>query len=304
MLNSVVTVVERQTHVSKESHVSIDWLSFTLYPIRLIEGSDPVGRYRERVSQWAEHLDIAHMHWPMVPDDIGRRPYTQSVRLFDNGLTVWFSEGVMHQTVEISGKGCDELGDDHLEEIMRINLDKITRFDVAVDIRTDTLPRDFIAAGYSRRYRTRHDITSPSGDTIYIGSPESDVMCRVYRYNSPHPRHEFLRIEFQLRRARAVQMAELWLSDGPVACAQHAAHMFSFQHPDWSYQALKRSTLPAQVKSTNKTQKWLMTQVKQAMLRLLESEEVSPDFWHAFFEGLPNCSYSEKPQDSQPRLFD
>jgi len=79
------------------------------------------------------------------------------------------------------------------------NADSVTRIDLAADIKTDVMPFDFVAAGRSGRQKSISRINSAKGQTVYIGSPNSDRRLRVYRYYEPHPRHEFLRVEVMCR---------------------------------------------------------------------------------------------------------
>lgn len=278
-------------------YVSIDWLTYTIRP--MLPDSDVVDRMRERLRQthaiWASKRVTARFEPESEP--FYRKPYDRRHRLIDGGGSLYFRDSLPYATIEFSGSGCQRLQKaTELERILEMHVQDVTRFDIAIDIRTDTRPRDFIKAGFSSRIKTHNTAISPSGETVYLGSPQSDIMARVYRYESPHPRHEFLRIEFQLRRDRAKQMARIWLTDGPIAAAQHAAHSFQFAHPDWDLGHAKAEGLPTQTRSDSKTMAWMIKQVRPAMIRLITENAASPSWWHEFFEGIPHCAYSEREQ--------
>ena len=281
-----------------ETKINVDWISATMRPA--LTGSDEEERRKQRKGWIALELSRRGVY---VLFDRGwiehaRRPYNKAYRAPQHGCTLFFNDKLDYQTIEFTGKGCAELTKrKELSATMAYFIEEhnVTRFDIAVDIRTDLLPRDFIAAGYSSRIKSHSEVVSPSGQTYYLGSPKSDLSVRVYRYESPHPRHEFLRIEFQARRDRAKQLARIWLSAGPIAAAKHAAASFAFAHPDWQENIGHglHEPLPAIDRGESKTMEWLIKQVKPAMLRLLESGEVSNSWWNSFFEGMPLARFAQ-----------
>lgn len=276
-----------------ETHISPDWLSFSFWPI--LPDTDELDRQRERLRQLHVMLLSAgsEERFSFDSEPAYRKPFDRRHPLVSGGGSFYFRNTLKYASVEFTGQGCQRLyKKGAFNMIAGLSPDKVTRFDIAVDIRTDTMPRDFIAAGYSNRIKTTGEASSETGQTCYLGSPKSDVMARVYRYNSPHPRHEFLRIEFQTRGKRAQQAIRLWLEHGPIKTAQHVAASFQFAHPEWELESARLEPVPSQTKRDSKTMQWLVKQVRPAMLRLLTENSCSNEWWHDFFEGLPHCTFS------------
>lgn len=141
----------------------------------------------------------------------GRAPYRWSARRMDGGVSIFGSEKREEILIEMTGRACDPL--DTLAkagDFIRPLVENVTRIDLAVDYETDVQPDEFVAAGYSSRFKSSASQKSGSGHTEYIGSMRSDLMARVYRYKAPHPRAHLLRVEHVFRRARAKSCAE-WL---------------------------------------------------------------------------------------------
>jgi len=229
-----------------------------------------------------------------------RRPYNMTSKFVQGGGQLFWNDKLSYSSVEWQGQGCQRLYKaDEFERILAMFPEGVTRFDIAVDIKTDIAPTDWIDAGVSQRVKSVGYQKSETGETVYLGSPKSDVFCRVYRYESPHPRSAFLRIEFVTRKERAQQCARIWLEQGPVLALQQAAAGFQFTHPLWEFENVKTEPLPTHTRQESKTMRWLIKQVKPAILRLLESGQVSGSFWDEFFDGIPSCKYSSAEQEGQ-----
>lgn len=177
--------------------------------------------------------------------------------------------------VEASGRACDAIREPELSRtIVSSLLESITRMDYAVDIRTGTVPSEFVNARGHKAFRTLSYIQSDTGTTAYVGSPKSDRFARVYRYNPPHPRSELLRVEFVFRRGMARAAATQY-------CQQNSNRNFlsrlgntwGWKHRDWQpdEQSNEKLEVPSVDRKTEDTIAWLYKQVAPAMRRVLQS---------------------------------
>jgi DNA relaxase NicK len=176
-------------------------------------------------------------------------------------------------------------------------VDHVTRFDVAIDFVTDVTPLEFITAGISDRIQSRSLVESATGQTCYIGSPTSDMMARVYRYEPPHERAGKTRVEFVARRKRAKIALQLWLSEGPIAAVAFMAKAFEFKHELWQSGRWHGAVVDATVEHTRSEQKtiaWLLKQVKPALYRLSNEDSLDQAFWDEFLGVLPHVSVTYK----------
>lgn len=217
-----------------------------------------------------------------------RRPYRFALQGTAHSCRVsWHPDGD-HVHIEVPGRAClaaTEAGD--LRDMLVQYGPLVTRFDVAADILTDVTPAEFVAAGYSGRFRSTARFSTPEGETEYVGSWNSDRFCRVYRYNPPHERSEYLRIEFVFRKQYAVSAVGLWVREGPVAFLAAATGVFRWQHGCWDLahvenaaDALRAAYVPERHSSA--TLKWLETVCAPALVRLcLEGEITDVHGWLA-----------------------
>jgi len=224
----------------QQVNVKADWLSFTTeYTLGAPQG-DYTRHSPEYTASW-----VAGLVRETVSDsffageislDAGRSPYQYRIT-DEKGITVFFNWlGTAPALVEITGRGCDLLIDEGvMNTVIDRWLDRISRFDVAVDILTDIDPREFAKEFNNPRITTTAEFVSESGTTCYIGSRKGDRYCRVYRYNEPNPRHDLLRIEFVAKRQTAKVYAEQWLANDPIVFAAAAGAVYEFQHPVWVF---------------------------------------------------------------------
>jgi len=256
----------------------IDWLSFSI-------------KYLPDATDVASGiLSMVLIEWPQleierIATEQSRKPYTHSYKLGVGGR-VFFNptnQNVNHYLIEIEGRGCRQLHDTGdlfvmADSILRRSWN-ITRFDLAVDIETETLPAVF-AAERSPRWTTTKEIKSLTGQTYYVGSDAGDRYARVYRYYPPHERSHLLRVEMIHKKRSAREAFEHYLHNAPGDTAAVAGNSYKWQHPDWTPHA------PGKIKSWRPnegkagTLRWLRTQVMPAIRAL----ELSPD--HPIFDEL------------------
>lgn len=191
-----------------ENIVIYDWLSFTSKV--------------HSVDDLIEVLGLDHCPWMNLPGAPGykHRKYFGSISVHFDGredMGVW---------VEMSGQGCrvfetlSNVGWDKLFAFIRENGLKITRLDVAYDDHTGVLDIGQIVSDthsglYSSKSRSWETRLSNKGTSVIIGSPKSEVLIRIYDKAAERGKSDqhWIRVEFQLRRDRAVEFSRI---DKPI----------------------------------------------------------------------------------------
>lgn len=193
-----------------------DWVSFTIkcadpyYPIWLLGLDD---------CPWQD-IKGAHGYQD--------RKYFNCISIHYNGrpeMGVW---------VEMSGQGCrafESFGNGDYENLFKFivaNKDKcnLTRLDIAFDDRCglldiERLTADTLAKNYVSRATAWEIVQSLKGTSIVIGSPQSDVLIRIYDKAAERQLTDgshWIRIELQLRRERCYEFVKLPYSIGEAWC--------------------------------------------------------------------------------------
>lgn len=164
-------------------------------------------------------------------DKGGRSGYAVSAA-HEIGARVFFGHATAPPLIELPGAACDLThSSGELLPFLARNTDTVTRIDFAADLPTHIFPFDFVAAGRSARQTSMSKIDSPSGQTVYIGSPKSDRRLRVYRYRAPHPRAPFLRVECMLRNELARAAVTEALNNGIASAWRVAISVYGLEHP-------------------------------------------------------------------------
>jgi len=291
--------------------VKVDWLTFTVWR-ELGPSKDYDLPMMVTLRSVVGLLHSIGVTVEIVPTGKSRRPYTDAYQLDGLSGVLMTNKKLKYATLEFTGQGCSQLhAMGELEKVigfMDRNNQKPTRFDVAIDFVVKDRPKAFVDAGYSSRIKTYGYHKTSTGETVYLGSPKSDMMCRVYRYDEPHPRADKLRIELVARREKAEDALRIWREDGPNACVAFMAKRYKFDAAIWQDVELdvwSVETSTEALRSDGKTIIWLLGQVKAALLKLALADKLSPDFWHRFFDGIPNITvtYSKGPDDLEPLDF-
>ena len=95
--------------------LKIDWFSFTLKREVFNDDTEPTV-LRQVMNQLQERyesfFDIAGdpSRWAWQP---GKKPYRASVRNPDGGISIWLHPALDHVMIELTGRGCDTLGEWH-----------------------------------------------------------------------------------------------------------------------------------------------------------------------------------------------
>lgn len=271
----------------------VDWLSWT-EPTK-IEQRSPDDLYQMAKQKSKERLGTAHeILWDGQGIDtaVSRAPYRLSVARDDNGFQVYGASHTETILYELRGRGCEPLRHEEIEQpFVDCLRDRVSRFDYAVDIETETRPTDFANEREHSRFRSVGFIRSATGETVYVGSAKSDRFCRVYRYNPPHPRSHLLRVEFvfrrQLARAAARDFAQ---ATTPEIFIAQLGNTYGFTHSDWrpSETTDERLRVPILERKDSDTVHWLYTQVAPALTRLLtETSFDLTEFLEFVYEGVP-----------------
>jgi len=264
----------------------IDWITFTMTP--LYQSSYPDGT--PFADQYADAIQRAFLatfgketvestfsgNWSK--NERSRAPYTDAWKLGDGGITLFASPYVNHCCVEISGSGCESLlSQGLLDRVMVCVADRVTRIDVASDIRTTTRPTVFVQRVSHERMRASGYQNSDSGETCYVGSQKSDRYARVYRYNPPHPRSDLLRVEHVFRREYAKVVAAEIVAGDVDAVAIAAGKAFGWNHSDWNagHGDSPDISIVAEKRNTGKTVFWLTDTVASAFKRLCADGTIS-----------------------------
>jgi hypothetical protein len=253
--------------------VSVDWISFT-FSMELEQKSMAFELWG-RVSQMlaAKHplvdrLVVQGHEW--TPRQ-GRAPYNAAMQRADNGVMVFANQRIDNALMEISGIGCDALGgiDNELLLLKEVQ-ERLTRIDIAVDIYTEVRPDEFANQRNEGHFKAWSEAVSASGHTVYVGSKHSDRYARVYRYNAPHPRSAFLRVEHVLKAEQARAGASVIGSSGIHSLVAQLGNTFGWQHSVWTPEEDTAEALAAwrPERRQGKTVAWLYAQVLPAIAKL------------------------------------
>lgn len=254
----------------------LDWVSWTL-PTKI----EPIDQHDLKTTARIQMKGVSDDHSQFLFGELtfdrttGRAPYRICVVREDYGLRVYGSSPTETVLYELSGRGCETLGTlENGREFIGPLCERITRLDLAVDIRTDVGPIEFANEAENGRFRSRSEIVSDTGTTVYVGSPKSGRFARVYRYNHPHPRAALLRVEFvfrgKLARAAATQLYQQKDARAMVAVM---GNTWGWLHRCWQpdIQTDEKVFAPSSSRAEQDTARWLYVQVVPAMRRMLKT---------------------------------
>lgn len=257
------------------SRVIVDWISVTL-PLYSIVSPKEIG---EKFDMSGECRDMFPYisDWLLSFSDIkvcgGNRIFDQGVRSKAGGFHIFWNDTKRFSLIEFSGKGVHELRKSQLlMPLISMHRTHLTRIDVACDWLTDITPRDFSEIREKNRFVSHAEINSDTGETCYVGSKESDRFCRVYRYAAPHPRHEYLRAEFVMRKNNAKMFGELLQTHKLRELFGQLLNTFGYSHPLALGEVAEAPMKSApRATSQGKTERWLFKQVLPALKKLIDN---------------------------------
>lgn len=254
----------------------IDWLAFSIEAkIKdLREGGAQLNAIHRALMECLGEQHLGVLGWNTLEYGKGRPPHQYSLRVKATGFTVFVAPQHDRILVELSGTTCriiDEYG--LMADLLERTHQFMSRLDLAVDILTDSKPSEFVLAGYNGRFTSAGSYNSPSGQTEYVGSRKSDRYARVYRYNKPHDREKFLRVEMVMKRRYAKLYAQRLIQDGMKSAIFNAGEEFGWQSMLWDVPSSQPSEIKMgrRARSDDKTLRWLEQAVVPAFLRLVRS---------------------------------
>lgn len=212
----------------------------------------------------------------------GRHPYRWRVRNTETKVTLSFGRVNPHVYVEISGQSCQLVGASaKLEELIQAKCMRTSRVDFATDIETNIKPTEFIINMDSKRFKSRGQVVSENGETVYIGSRESERVARIYRYHDPHPRAHLLRIEVELK-GEAARIAASYLSKWTVReCCLAVNRPYGWTHPVWEAPEDGQERIAARhpAKARSNTVRWLYGSVAASLRAAILDGSIDPQEW-------------------------
>lgn len=261
--------------ITYESSCKIDWYSFSL-----LVGAKPDDERAYRAILLNNLISTGSVMYELCASESveqggGRRPFHTSFEHYY--FTLFYNHVIDHALIEVSGSQCSRLherGD--LIDLIAQTHETCTRIDLATDINVghENQVSDFVASGFSARFRSVSDIRSNSGHSYYIGSRKSERMCRIYQYNPPHPRSRMLRVEVELKGDRAKQIALALATNVSVGhCTEFACSPYQFLSDMWTRRTGNEELLDlnpiAGKQQSNNTLFWIHAQVVPAIHRLM-----------------------------------
>lgn len=253
----------------------VDWIGYTLQVPSLTDFPN--------AALWTQHVcTLVPDYFGFTPHLIGtaRRPGAMVGADIGKHSYVWFIKSG-YMLIEHTGRGCEQLrANDDMLRLLETTADNVSRLDIAVDYDTDQQPADVVTQRDSARQTARSSMVSATGATEYIGSRRSDRYMRIYRYNPPHPRAQFLRLEYVLKKQYA-QTAARAIADGitvdSIATGQrqhYGLYADFILNQEQSGHAIK---VEWEARSASKTLQWLYGPVAASMKKLVESGDLDLD---------------------------
>lgn len=250
----------------------IDWISFSI----------PVMQVADEAYCHAEVVRALNDLHPTIADILGfnsgikhgngRAPYRVSIRPTesDDGIVAFAHPALSHALIEISGRGCDELiAAGTIEATLQAVASRVTRVDIASDILTSLRPPAFAEQRNVKRFKATSHVNSESGESFYVGARSSNRYARVYRYNPPHERSAFLRVEHVVKQEDAKILAHALLTEGIEAVVASLGEGFGWQHPEWKLEATAAEIAAYRPdRKEGKTLYWLADTIAPLLARL------------------------------------
>lgn len=267
----------------------VDWYSFTINTdaVEITNIYDSFGNIDELLEFVLPHfwqqLSLTSCPWSLSR---ARAPYQVAYKN-EYGIVIYYSHAQDNCLIEVQGVGCEFLRTlGLLDHLMSKTYERATRVDVAVDLQTTLMPTEFVDAGYSKKFRSKSEIQSPSGETVYIGSRKSARYVRVYRYSSPHPREKFLRVEYVFRKEEAKTVAEKLCKNSVRQVANSCKQIYGWKHPifEGDFGGLNLKAFEIERRDNN-TVVWLMAVAAPAFIKLARTNVLADpkDFIERYF---------------------
>lgn len=248
----------------------IDWLAFTCRRANTTGWHGISKEYPGEIwaSTTAKHgytLAAVNQAGCRIMENLDRPDMGQNVRYSGRTLNKYIDAGISPHDVLVHHN---------------IYADRCNRIDLAIDVYNGRLkPREYYDVYGSGRATTRtRDVNlllSASGETLYIGSRESEVMMRIYdKAEQMGTEVDWKRVELEIKGSRARKLAPMIMTGTPGEQIETARGMMrkhiNFNIPAWDKITGTETVTVAKGKDTMPdTEKWLMGQCATAMARII-----------------------------------
>lgn len=215
----------------------------------------------------------------------GTRPYSARLRHSATDVCLSVGNANSHIYVEFAGKACNTYeASGGLDDIIKRSSDRVSRIDFAVDILSDTDPRDFSEQRTNKSFKSSGNKRTPSGRTEYVGGRTSERMARIYRYEPPHPRSHLLRVEAEYKGDAAKAASKHYLKVGLQQASLDAHKAFGWEHAAWKPENESSGKIPYKTYRPENaaTVRWLYGDVVTALLKSVQKGLVDFDEWLEF----------------------
>jgi hypothetical protein len=254
-------------------YTKIDWLSFTIR-FTLDNDSGLNETFAAAVTAMDElSHDLRHIlgFYGEGKATKGRTPYSHGYLMSDTKVQVYYRPNRNDILVELGGQACDIISaSNNMPALLYIVRDTVTRIDIACDIECTTSPVAFAEDRDVKRFKAFSVAVSKSGETYYVGSRKSERYCRVYRYNDPHPRAKYLRVEYVVRDGSAKAIVDDLVLGGTDIIAAQFGNAYGWRHPSWVPAELttQKPASHREERREGKTVFWLVDTIAPLLLRL------------------------------------
>jgi len=260
----------------------IDWISYTRsndvhllpHPSDFAEAQREVVWEWQRFNQTSDASEVSYI--PVKPN----KPFANARMDNDTKSRIEWGGGSNRVLCSFAGQACRNLRThNRTQEVLKAVCSDVTRIDLSVDLRVATRPMEFCGKRDKAKHKTGSFMFSEEGETQYVGSWSSDRFARVYRYNPPHERADFLRVEHVFKGKAAKSIAAALVDSSPAAIIAHVGRIYGWAHDDWRL-AENLSAAPEAVewykeeRHASKTVTWLTETVAPCIVRMVKEGEI------------------------------
>lgn len=284
----------------------IDWISYTrMNDVKKLEyPSTFSGAAREVIWEWQRFNAGSEVDTREPLHVRPNRPFANA-RICDRTKSrIEWGGGSDRILCSFSGEGCRFLRSmERTQELLASVCGDVSRIDLSIDIFTELSPFDFAAKRDKIKHKNGAMMFSEEGQTQYVGSWSSDRFARIYRYNPPHEREDFLRVEHVFKGKQAKILASRLVAVLPKNIIGVVGEVYGWSHEEW-FTAISSAETPEQVvwykeeKHVSKTVKWLNETCAPALIRMVREGEVANAqewFNHLVLEPLYNTGIDRAP---------
>jgi hypothetical protein len=211
----------------------------------------------------------------------GKNGWTKQIFFPDAGMTYFESNKRSISLLQITGAGCEILRErEILEPVVSDWNDRLTRIDIALDIKCDAHPEIFARSCQNAKFTSDSHRNTPTGYTWYVGNEKSDRHARVYRYTDHPTRPDYLRVEYELHDAVAKSVGKSYLELGICEVAIQLGATFQWGHPDYRLPTDgAKSKGVSRPSNLGKTEWWIHKAVLPALRKLAKVGKISFLTW-------------------------